>query len=243
MKKFNLIGLPLMTVVCISLFSCSSSSEDDGIDTTPITLYAGSDKVIEGADTISTLNRFVAYGSKNKVHGWHVGETTVTVNGKKNIQVTIAPKYSLYADPICEWGCSMDKVKSNQKQGTLNPKSTDEILAYNDAGGASLLAYGFKNGALSSVMAIVSSNHTSVLADYLSERYLILPYYKGKDTYFAGIDGLDENHAKTMVLMELYDVNDWYVYYAPYTKNSTRSIENDKEKKECIEILRSFLMN
>lgn len=243
MKKFNSIGLSLMTVVGLGLFSCSSSSEDDGIDTTPITMYAGSDKTIEGADTISSLNKFVAYGSKNKIHGWHVGETTVTVNGKKNIQVTIAPKYNLYEDPICEWGCSMDHVKKSQKQGSLNPKSTDEILAYNDAGGATLLAYFFKNGTLSSVMAIVASNHTTVLADYLSERYLILPLYQGKDTYFAGMDGLDEDHAKTMVLMQLHDVNEWDVYYVPYTKNSTRSIENNKERKECIESLRSFLMN
>ena len=243
MKKFNSIGLSLMTVVGLGLFSCSSSSEDDGIDTTPITMYAGSDKTIEGADTISSLNKFVAYGSKNKIHGWHVGETTVTVNGKKNIQVTIAPKYNLYEDPICEWGCSMDHVKKSQKQGSLNPKSTDEILAYNDAGGATWLAYFFKNGTLSSVMAIVASNHTTVLADYLSERYLILPLYQGKDTYFAGMDGLDEDHAKTMVLMQLHDVNEWDVYYVPYTKNSTRSIENNKERKECIESLRSFLMN
>ena len=228
MKKFNSIGLSLMTVVGLGLFSCSSSSEDDGIDTTPITMYAGSDKTIEGADTISSLNKFVAYGSKNKIHGWHVGETTVTVNGKKNIQVTIAPKYNLYEDPICEWGCSMDHVKKSQKQGSLNPKSTDEILAYNDAGGATLLAYFFKNGTLSSVMAIVASNHTTVIADYLSERYLILPLYQGKDTYFAGMDGLDEDHAKTMVLMQLHDVNEWDVYYVPYTKNSTRSIENNK---------------
>ncbi|MBP3246552.1 MAG: hypothetical protein J6M36_01570 [Prevotella sp.] len=243
MKKLNSISLALMTVVCWCLFSCSSSSEDDSIDTTPITMYAGSDKTIEGADTISSLNKFVAYGSKNKIHGWHVGETTVTVNGKKNIQVTIAPKYNLYADPICEWGCSMDHVKKNQKQGSLNPKSTDAILAYNDAGGASLLAYYFKNGTLASVMAIVSSNHTSVLADYLSERYLILPYYQGKETYFAGIDGLDENHAKTMVLMQLRNVNEWDVYYAPYTNNSTRSIENNKEKEKCIDALRSFLID
>lgn len=232
-----------MTIVCISLFSCSSSSEEDSIDTTPISLYAGSDKVIEGADTISSLNKFVAYGSKNKLHGWHVGETTVTVNGKKNIQVTIAPKYNLYADPICEWGCSMDHVKKNQKQGTLNSKSTDEILAFDNAGGASILAYYFKNGALTASMAIVSSNHTSVLADYLLERFLLLPYYSGKDTYFAGIDGLDENHAKTIVLMELYNVNNWSVYYAPYKNNSTRSVENNDEKKEFIEALCSFLMN
>lgn len=241
-KTIRLVGLSLMAVVCIGLLACSSSddTEEGGIDTTPITLLAGKDKIIQGADTISSSNEFVAYGKKNTLYGWHVGETTINVNGKKTISVTVMPKNNLYDDPICEWGCSMDYVKSHQKQGTLNSKSTDKILAYNDAGGATLLAYSFNNGKLESVGAMVSTNHTSTLGEHLVERYLLLPLYKGKDTYFAGIDGLDENHAKTMVLMDLYDINTWSVFYAPFKKNTTRSILDNEEEK-LMDLLYPFL--
>ena len=110
-----------MAVVCIGLLACSSSddTEEGGIDTTPITLLAGKDKIIQGADTISSSNEFVAYGKKNTLYGWHVGETTINVNGKKTISVTVMPKNNLYDDPICEWGCSMDYVKSHQNKVPL----------------------------------------------------------------------------------------------------------------------------
>lgn len=231
----------VMVLMVFGLVACGSdSSGDDPIDTTPISMIVGKDKVIQGADTISSLNRFVAYGNKNTVHGWHVGETTVTVNGSSTISVKVLPTSNLYNDPICEWGCSMDYVKQNQKQGTLSSKSTNSILAYENAGGASLLAYSFESGKLSSVLAVVSSNHTSTLGTYLAERFLMLPYYQGKDVLFGGIDAIDEVHAKTLVVTELYNVSNWTVFYGPYKKSATRSNKID-EKEKMIEILHPFL--
>ena len=62
-KKHFWSLLTLMTVAMLSIgfASCSKDDDDtdDGVDTTPITLYAGDNKTIMGADTISTSNRFV----------------------------------------------------------------------------------------------------------------------------------------------------------------------------------------
>ena len=244
MKKnlFYLMTLLLVSLVSVSYVSCGDDNDDDNIDTTPITMTAGNDKVIAGADTITSSNKFVAYATKNKVHGWHVGETALLVNGKKTISIKVLPQYTLYGDPVCEWGCSMDYVKNNQKQGSINSKSTSDLLAYDNAGGASLLAYSFKNGSLNSVMAIVSTNHTSTLGSYLAERFLMAPLYSGKDTYFAGIDGLDEYNAKTLVLMDLYSTTYWAVLYTKFEKNSTRSnMENDMIQKELYEKIIPFM--
>lgn len=233
-KYYFMTAILFVLPLSICLLSCGDDSDDDdNIDTTPITLTAGKDKVIAGADTITSSNEFVAYATKNKVHGWHVGETSLLVNGKKTISIKVRPQYTLYNDPVCEWGCSVEYVKKNQAQGTINSKSTDELLAYDNAGGATLLAYSFKNGKLDAVMAVVSTNHTSTLGDYLAERYLMVPLYSGKDTYFAGMDGMDEDHAKTLVLMELYDTSNWLVYYTKFEKTSTRSeMDNDRAQKE-----------
>jgi len=238
---FRLLGFTLVAVFCFGLIACSSDdNDDDGVDTTPITLYAGQEKVIQGADTITASNRFVAYGSKNTVYGWHIGETSLLVNGKKTIPITVLPERKLYDNPICEWGCSMDYVKTNQKQGSLSSKSTSEILGYEDAGGATLLAYQFENGKLKTVMAVVSTNHTTALGEYLRERYLMVSQYKGKDMYFAGIDGLDEVHAKTFVYLDMYNINYWAVLYGSVKDITTRSYSNDG-KNELFEMLRPFL--
>lgn len=108
------------------------------------------------------------------------------------------------------------------------------MLAYDNAGGATLLAYNFKNGKLNAVMAIISTNHTSTLASYLAERYLMLPMYQGEDAYFAGCDNIDVDSANTFVIMQLYSTKYWAVYYSQ-PNNTTRSdFMNNRELREKI---------
>ena len=226
MKKncFYLMSIAFIVMLSVGFVSCGDNDEeDDGVDTTPITLTAGKDKIISGADTISSSNRFVAYGSKNTVHAWHVGETSLLVNGRKTISISVLPVYYLYDDPVCNWGCDMNYVKNNQKQGTISSKSTNTLLAYEDAGAASTLAYSFENGRLKSVVAIVSTKHTSQYASYLSERFLMLPYYKGEDTYFVGADNIELADAKTVVVMQVYSTSQLVTVYMPASNYSTRS--------------------
>ena len=97
-KTFRLLGVAILAVMSFGITSCGGDDDDekdDGIDTTPITLIAGKDKTIQGADTISSSNKFVAYATKNTVHGWHVGEAALKVNGKKTISITVLPQYYL----------------------------------------------------------------------------------------------------------------------------------------------------
>jgi len=245
MKKnyFYLLGIALVTMLSFSFISCGDDDDDkdDGIDTTPIKMVAGADKIIQGADTISSSNRFVAYGLNNTVHAWHVGETSLLVNDKKTISITVSPQYYLYDDPVCEWGCSMDYVKSHQKEGTFNSKSTEKVLAYDNAGGATLLAYMFEDNKLTTVMAMVSTNHTSTLGSYLAERFLMIPMYQGEKTYFAGVDGIDVEHSNTFVYMDMYNTKTWEVAYIASNKANTRSSDNIEYKKRIKKELDSFM--
>lgn len=237
MMMLAVMALPMMV-------ACGGDDSDDGdnIDTTPISLKTDQDKTIQGADTISSLNKFVAYGTKNVVHGWHVGETSLLVNGKNTISITVLPQYNLYDDPICNWGCSMDYIKKNQKQGTINSKSTSEILAYDNAGGATLLAYEFKNDKLTGIVAMVSTNHTSTLGKYLGERYLMTSYYKGDKEYFIGADGLNEETIKTYVMLDLYNTNTWSVMYMNTEISSTRSdIISNESNEDLIQKIAQFM--
>ena len=227
----NLQTFVMVAMLSFGFASCGSDDddEDNGVDTTPISLLAGQEKTIQGADTISTSNRFVAYASKNIVHGWHVGEAALVVNGRKTISITVLPAYHLYDDPVCNWGCDVNYVKSNQKQGTISSKSTNTLLAYEDAGAASTLAYSFENGKLKAVMAVVSTRHSSQYASYLAERFLMLPYYKGEDTYFIGADNIELADAKTVVVMQVYSVSQLVTMYMPASDYSTRTSQSSSD--------------
>lgn len=237
MKKINywsMLAIMMVALLSVGLTSCSDDDEEDNIDTTPIKMYAGEEKTIQGADTISSSKEFVAYGAKNVVHGWHVGEASLVVNGKKTIPVSVLPQYHLYDDPVCNWGCDMNFVKNHQKQGKLSSKSSSTNIGYENAGAASLLSYNFENGKLKAVVALVSTNHTSQYASYLSERYLMLPYYSGEDTYFIGADDVKLEDANTVVVMQVYNANYLVTVYMPakdYTSSSSQNIIERKAKK------------
>ena len=247
MKKINLLLLALATFSVCLFVSCGGSDEDDGtsgtetpekiIDTKPITMYVGKEHTIQGADTINSSNPFVAYGTKNVVHAWHVGEASLLVNGKATVPVTVLPKYTLYDGPICNWGCDVNYIKENQKQGTLEEKtvSGQYVCGYKDAGAASLLTYNFVDGKLKTILALVSTKYTTDYAKFLAERYYMFPEYEGKKYYFIGADNTDVDIATTVVYTEVYSVDYLLTAYMSMNeyKSSTRSSNIEQLMEEA----------
>ena len=218
----------MLAVVTLPLITSCGDDDKDDVDTSPISIYSDGEKVIVGADTITSSNPFVAYASGNKVSAFHIGETTLLVNGKHTIPVKVKPLYTLYDDPVNNWGCSMDYVRSHQKQGTIS-KSTETTLTYDNAGGASRLVYMFENGKLKSIGALVSTNHASVYGKYLAERYIMTTYYEGSKSYFVGFDGLSAKTSTTFIQMEVTSVDYITTIYIPTSSaksRETRSIDN-----------------
>ena len=236
MKKYfiNFLTSSIVALMSVSMLtSCSSDdkNDDDGVSTAPITLGAGDQTVIVGAKTISVANEFVAYVTKdNTVAAFHIGKTDLTVNGKKNIELTVTPKYTLYDDPVTNWGCDQAYVKSNQKQGTLSPKSNAQNLVYDNVGKSRGIMYTFENGKLKSVGAVVSTSYTKEYANYLAERYMMLPIEKDNQTYFIGVDALTKEQAKTIVILQVYDYLNLIAVYLPVKDyNKTRGVSNLNE--------------
>ena len=244
MRKMKFWSILLLMAVSLPLFnSCGSDDDDnnDGVDVTPISIYSDEEKTITGAKSISSSNDFVTLINGNTVKGYHVGNASLTVNGNKTIPITVLPKYHLYDDPVCNWGCDANYVKSHQKQGTISSKSTNDMIAYENAGAASYLIYSFKNGILSSVGAVVSTNYTSQYSSYLSERYMMIPYYKGEDTYFIGADALELEKANTVAVLQVYSSTQLITVYMPakdYTRSAYSDVANyEKNAKEILKRL------
>lgn len=245
MKKISFLSMMMLAVVVLPLMVACGDDDDDVFDTTPIRMLSNGEKTISGAETITSTNEFVAYAKDNKVMAFHVGDTELIVNGKYKIPLTVSPLYNLYDDPVCDWGCSMEYVKKHQKQGALSSKSSSTLLAYENAGGASVMGYSFENGKLKSAIALVSTSHASTLVDYLLERYLIAPYYKGSETYYVGFDGLSEEKANTAILMQVYSASMISVVYTSVKTSSARgdfSNNSDEDLKDYTkELSRLFL--
>lgn len=245
MKTIRFWSMMLAVLALPFVTSCGSDDNDeDNVDTSPISIYSDGEKVIEWADTITSSNSFVAYATGNKVSAFHVGETSLLVNGKHTISIKVKPLYNLYDDPVNNWGCTVDYVKSHQTQGTLSDKSTETTLTYENAGGASYLVYMFENGKLASIGAIVSTNHASTYGKYLAERYIMTTYYEGSKSYFIGIDGLTSETSTTFIRMEVSSANYITTIYVPVSSaksRETRSIDNqdrfNRYAKKLLEVV------
>lgn len=247
-KKFlcRYFSFTLVTLLALVLVACNKNEKEEEeivIDTTPIRLYVGDEKSIEGAITITSENEFVANVKDLKVYGYHVGTTTVEVNEKEKITVNVLSKNPfLCDDPICNWGCSKDYILENQKEGTFF-EQTDAAVTYKNAGCMTGLIYQFKDNKLNGIGAIISTQYSSQFMDYLLERFIMIPYYEGEKMLFMGADALKVGDANTIVYMEVLDLNYLAVVYAPNSQKSRAVSDSQIISKDIKNLLDSYLWN
>ena len=234
MKKILFFTM-LALVMCLA--SCSSSDGDLDVNTSPITLYTGDSIAVSGANSIESADSFVVFGKKNYVKGFHIGQTSVKVNGKYTIPVTIKGKSTFYDDPIINWGCSQDYIKANQLQGTLSPKSTSELLFYENVGKSTNLGYGFKNGSLVYVGTLVEDAYASDFFNYLLERFFFVPEDDNGRVCFFGVNALKANKATVEDVLEVDkdDASLWINICMPISRSSSMSkIMNNLENAKML---------
>lgn len=193
----------MVAMLSTSLTACGGDDDDnDNATLSDQILYAGDSVKIKSNATVD--NRFVAYVSNNGyLHGFHVGETTASANGK-SAKITVRGRYNAF-DVQTDWGASSELVKANQKNGTLRTENTSDgvhMLIYQNVGTANILAYGFRNNKLYIAIASSSPSDEDEIINYLKERYIFMPEEVASYT-FAGIDGLDRQHASTLAIVKL----------------------------------------
>lgn len=203
------IVLPTM-----SLVSCSSDDDEESINTSPITVYAGSTYNIEGdVNSAVSSNEFVALVEKNTVTGNHVGETSITVNSKHKIPVTVRPKYMIMDDPVTDWGASKTTIKQKHTQGTLL-QETNDMLAYEKCGDAAMVAYSFKNGRLAGIIVMMAMTKMTAYINYLKERFAFLPEQYENYT-FLGFDAYTLAQSTTVAALRIYNTDYLSCVYMP----------------------------
>ncbi len=200
MKKFGMFLILLSSVMFFA--ACSGDSDDDnGFTLSDQALYVG-DSVRIGSDATVT-NRFVAYVAKDGyLHGFHVGETTVSYKGK-TAKVTVRGHYNSI-NVQTDWALTPGQLMSKQGGTPYRDDTTNGIrmIVYRNVGVANLLAYSFDNNKLVSAMAFSNPSDMDELLNYLKERYLFLPEEVDSYTYL-GVDALDKEYSKTVAMLKL----------------------------------------
>lgn len=194
MKKILVMMLAMLTM-CFAFSSCSS---DDDSEAYPekISVTAGSVYRLQNFKDWTSEEPLIASINNGEVKGNIVGKTYIT-NGKNRILVTVNAKYNNYVEPCTSWGYSLASVKSYmERYGSygLTYTLSDNSISYTNGNASDLLAYIylFDNNLayLKSSSLIISATdyNTSVLPEFLSERY-IYAGQKGDVLMFLSVDG------------------------------------------------------
>lgn len=242
--RFNLLFIAIaIFMTCNIVISCGDDEEDDSIQITSsknLSMNSGETSQIQCTQksvTYESEDDFVAtVSASGEIKASHVGSTDIKINGSKMIKVAVVPKYKNFDEPILDFGISMSKLKSFEKNKPI--KENDEGLSYDGTGDETGRIYLFKNGKLSTSAMVVRPIYSSILADFLLERYLVIDVDKSKQTS-TFVNGLT-TETITMGINVSTENYQFLVVYFPTADNATRSI-SQRDKEEAIARIKKIL--
>ena len=222
MKKIIILSA-IVTLVLLTM-SCKKD-EKINLISTEISLFH-----LDTCSIQATSSFPITYTSDDEFHaivdaaglveGRYVGETKiklVTDNDIKYVNVTVKPKYYLYNEPDIQFGESKSSIIN--KFGQPDNVSSS-VVSYNMVGifNYILMVLFDDNDNVEAYAISVSSDLSSTLSSFLSERYMFIHYENSK---FYFVDGLTPETITKYIVNYLMNVNYWVVAYMPYTSEKS----------------------
>ena len=195
----------LPVLVFLFLYGCSSDDENTklSLNKSAVTLNYKTTEQLEASGKVewTSENDFVASVNENGViEGKHVGKTFIVAsNGTEEVKcaVEVTPKYNIYREPILDFGITKEELKGRENRELLSETSTAIKYRGNSGSAASEIAYAFKNDKMNGAGALLKSSYSSVIMDFLIERYQAAFQ---EDGVFYFIDGTTSNYTKFVSL-------------------------------------------
>lgn len=237
MKKMLSMMLIMASIVC--LFSCSSDDEEErpNIPTNRYMKVGESFDLGYESNWVSSNTFSVAVDNSGVVSGVRKGTANVYSRDKNlSCYISVSPSYTLYDEPITNWGTSKSSVLSEKGEPDSDGETT--ISYYTNSSVAPIEMYLFENGRLEASAIAVKTSCSEELVKHLSQRFKAV----GVDTNnynFSFMDAESLSDAKTVVVGQLYNTTYWLVMYMPNT--NTRSANSDSKLFEAI--LSNFKLN
>ncbi|MCI1786343.1 MAG: Ig-like domain-containing protein [Bacteroidales bacterium] len=185
--------LQLFLTICVSLLVTTlvlSCTKDDGsksikLNTPTVSLLAGSKSQIvispnvDGCTFESRNPTIASVSSTGEISGNMVGETSISItNSQKKFNaacnVTVSPQYHMYREPCLNFTASIADVKSYEERKLIT-ESTTSLGYQGENSNIAIVLYAFDNKILKSASVLIpcTSSNTTLLANFIKERYLI----------------------------------------------------------------------
>lgn len=169
-----------------SLVSVTSCDYIDDLFTETVNIKVGESKTIESPNSTQWYgewvsdNPFVAYAVGQKVYGNKVGKARFRAVRSSNpiyttksteYVVNVFPSFTLFEDPIIQWGMSQEKLIS--KRGTPD-SSNDNYIFYNNGLNSNAVlmeGYEFVNGKLEASIVAINNEYYNDIHKHLDQRF------------------------------------------------------------------------
>lgn len=140
--------------------------------------------------------------------------------------VSVTPSYTLYNEPIMQWGISKNSLKS--QKGTPDQESS-EVLTYKTGNSVvPIEMYQYKNNELTSSAVAVKTTYTEEMVEHLIQRYVPVELdIENNHAYF--VSPTPSGEIEMYVLNQLYNTSYWLVMYAKSSSSTTRSSSEQAE--------------
>ncbi len=192
----NFYSLMLLTALSFCIASCSKDDDEVPSVQTSCELEVGETFDLGFKGEWLTSNPYVAtIDQEGIITAQRMGTARVLLN-KHNLHcdVTVKPNYTLYNEPVTEWGISKNALI--EKRGM--PDAADgEMVGYvtnNEA--LPLEMYTFEEYRLTECMMMGDANYKSQITKHLNQRYKYMTQSEGILIY---IDSERADNAKTLI--------------------------------------------
>ena len=235
--------LMMTSLVCFTACSGDNEEESPNIPTNRYMKVGESFNLGYKSDWVSSNTFAATVDDAGVVSAVRKGTANIYSTSKDlSCSISVSPSYTLYNDPIIDWGLSKSSIRS--RKGTPD-NETSKMFTYNTGSTViPLEMYMFENNQLVSTAIAVNTSYTDELAEHLSQRYKPINVdTENYNIYFIDAETIAD--AETVVVAQLYNTSYWLVMYMENTSTRSAVTQNElfeifKSEVESIGIFKKY---
>lgn len=228
MKK--ILSLLLIATSFICLTACSNEGNKEELPNIPKEHYmAVGESFNLGYKTnwVSSNTFSATVDGEGVITAVKVGEAKIySTKEDLSCNVYVYPSYSLYRDPITEWGISQEELKKEKVTlfGEEIIEEDAERIAYKTSNTiAPIEIYNFENDSLTSSVVLIHNSYSEKLGLHLSQRMKAINFNEGEGIILF-IDAESPSDAKIIAGIIEYDSSYISILYTQYTEEDIETI-------------------